>query len=324
MTRFIDSNLMLPALFTLMVTSGLLVGCDTQDSNLVLGTLERERIAHTATTNEVITALPVNAGMIVTKGTLLVQFDDTLQQAQVNKAKAGVELAQANLEKLRHGARPEEVSAATAKVRGEKADLQELEAAYQREVNLSKDQLTSDANLNKALALRDKKRASLDALNKNLQQLTNGTRIEDLQMAEASLHSAQAVLASENKKLDNLSIKATRDGILDNLPWNLGERVIIGSPVAVILAGTAPFVRLYVPEPKRVNIHIGLELPVFVDGVPSAITGTVRWVSNPPALTPYYALHQTDRSGLMYLAQVQLPKEYAHLPNGVPAQVQLP
>jgi len=324
MTRFSYSNTVLPALYIFIISSGLLTGCDSQDSNLALGTLERERIAHTATTNEVITALPVNAGSLVTKGTLLVQFDDTLQQAQVNKAKAGVDLAQANLEKLRHGARPEEVSAATANVRGEKADLIELEAAYQREVNLSKDQLTSDANLNKALALRDKKRANLDALNKNLQQLTNGTRIEDLQMAEASLHSAQAILASENKKLDDLSIKATRDGILDNLPWNLGERVIVGSPVAVILAGAAPFVRLYVPEPKRVNIHIGLELLVFVDGIPNAITGTVRWVSNQPAFTPYYALNQTDRSGLMYLAQVQLPKEYAHLPNGVPAQVQLP
>jgi HlyD family secretion protein len=33
---------------------------------------------------------------------------------------------------------------------------------------------------------------------------------------------------------------ATRDGILDNLPWNLGERVTLGSPVAVVLAGLAP------------------------------------------------------------------------------------
>jgi HlyD family secretion protein len=311
-------------LLMLILFGGLLSGCDAQVANLALGTLERQRIAHTATTNEVITALPVMAGSIVTKGTLLVQFDDTLQKAQVNKAKAGVALAQANLEKLRHGARPEEVSAATAKVRGEKADLQELEAAYQREVNLSKDQLTSKAKLNKALALRDKKRANVDAFNKNLQQLTNGTRIEDLQMAAASLHSAQAVLASENKKLDNLAVKATRDGLLDNLPWNLGERVIIGSPVAVVLAGAAPFVRLYIPEPKRVSIHIGLELPVYVDGIANVITGTVRWVSNQPAFTPYYALNQADRSGLMYLAQVQLPNEYAYLPSGVPAQVQLP
>lgn len=53
---------------------------------------------------------------------------------------------------------------------------------------------------------------------------------------------------------------ATRDGILDNLPWNVGERVTSGSPLAVVLAGKAPFARVYVPERYRVKIKVGDEL----------------------------------------------------------------
>ena len=33
---------------------------------------------------------------------------------------------------------------------------------------------------------------------------------------------------------------------------------------------------------------------------------------------------EEERSRLMYLAEVQLPESEAHLPNGVPAQVELP
>ncbi len=63
--------------------------------------------------------------------------------------------------------------------------------------------------------------------------LTNGAREEDLRAGEAYLDATRTVLASENKKLSDLSILSTRDGILDNLPWNLGERVTTGSPVAI-------------------------------------------------------------------------------------------
>ena len=72
---------------------------------------------------------------------------------------------------------------------------------------------------------------------------------EDLTIAEAILATNIAVLASEQKKLSDLTITAKRDGILDNLPWNLGERVTAGSPVAIVLAGKAPFARVYIPEP---------------------------------------------------------------------------
>ncbi len=302
----------------------LLGGCKQSQPNLALGTLERDRIAHTATVNEVVVSLPVKPGSLVKKGTILVVLDRTQQQAQVAKAQAEVVKAQANLEKLRNGAREEEVAVASAKVTGAKAALFESEINYKRTKNLAKNNLTSQANLNRAVAKRDENLANLQSTEEALKQLTNGTRAEDLTMAEAVLAAADAVLASENKKLKDLTITATRDGILDDLPWNLGERVTTGSPLAIVLAGKAPFARIYVPEPYRVKIKVGSELLVHVDGLSTVIKGKVRWIANEPAFSPYYALNQKDRARLMYLAEVQLPDDQAKLPNGLPAQVELP
>ncbi len=302
----------------------LLSACNSRDQAVALGTLERDRIAHTATVSEVVVALPVTQGSIVSKGSLLVKLDDTQQKAQVARVQAQVLQAEANLEKLHNGAREEEVAAASAKVAGAKARLVEGEARYKRAKNLIERELTSQANLDQSLAARDASFADLRSAQEHLRELTNGTREEDLRIAEAQLGAVVAALASEHKKLADLSITATRDGILDNLPWNLGERVSAGSPLAIVLAGKAPFARIYIPEPYRVKVKIGDKLLVHVDGLDKTITGELRWISSEPAFSPYYALNQDQRSRLMYLAEVQLPDSEADLPNGVPAQVELP
>ncbi len=302
----------------------LLTACDNQTVNLALGTLERDRVAHTATINEVVIALPVAPGSLVSKGTLLVKLDDTFQTAQVLKAEAEVAQAQANLDKLRNGARVEDVAATSAKVAGAKAALVETEASYQRALNLIKQNVISKADLDKTLASRDAGLASLQNANEELLKLTNGTREEDLRVGEAGLNVVNALLASEKKKLADLTIYAMRDGLLDNLPWNLGERVTAGSPVAIILAGKAPYARIYVPEPYRVKLKVGDSLIVHVDGLDKEISGRLRWIATEPAFTPYYALNQQERSRLMYLAEIQLPDSEANLPNGIPVQVELP
>lgn len=313
----------LPSIF-LSLSCLILAACDSHNEKIALGSLERDRIAHTATAAEVVVALPIPQGSSVKKGQLLVQLDNTLQAAQVEHAKAQVAEAEAELDKLRNGARAEEVAAARANVAGAKAARIESETNYQRSQNLVERQLESQANLDRALANRDAALAALQAAQQALQELTNGTREEDLHRGEAQLQAAKATLISESKQLADLSITATRTGTLDNLPWNLGERVTQGSPVAIVLAGKAPFARVYVPEPYRVQVKIGDTLPVTVDGIEAPINGTVRWIATEPAFTPYYALNQEERSRLMYLAEIQLPDSAAELPNGVPAQVYLP
>ena len=301
-----------------------LAACENGSQGVALGTLERDRIAHVATSSEVVVALPVAPGSAVRQGDLLVQLDDTLRRAQVDKATAEVAQARAALAKLRHGARAEEVAVSRARVAGARAALVESEASYSRIRNLAGQRAVSRADLDKARAARDANQAALVSAEEELAVLTNGARAEDLEAAQAALDAAVAILALENKHLADLHVTATRDGLLDTLPWNLGERVTAGSPVAILLAGKAPYARIYVPEPYRARLRPGDSLTVHVDGLEQAITGQLRWIASEPAFTPYYALNQEERARLMYLAEVQLPESESGLPNGMPVQVDMP
>ena len=181
----------------------------------------------------------------------------------------------------------------------------------------------SEAKYDIVLSARDVARAELSKNQENLNELLAGTRPEDIQKAEAELGIAKANLKYSEKILDDLTVRASRDGWLDSLPWNLGERVTTGSPVAIILAGDAPYARVYVPEPFRTKVKQGDTLKVHIDSVKDPIEGKVRWISSDPSFTPYYGLNESDRARFMYLAEIQLPDSASGLPNGVPVEIVL-
>ena len=295
-------------------------GCDHQNSQEALGTLERDRIVLKATADEIIMAQPIPEGTVVAAGTLLVQLDDSRQKSLVAGCRAEVARAEARLDELRNGARPEEIAAASARVDGARAALVEAESNYERAVSLVQQRLAAQAELDRALALRDEAEANLDSASEELLRLTNGTRQEQLDQGAAVLDSAKAQLALEEHRLSELSVVATRDAYLDSLPWNVGERVPLGATLVVMLAGDKPYARVFVPEPWRARVRVGDEFPVRIDGVEGTITGRLRWIATEPSFTPYYALNASDRARLVYMAEFDLEKG-SDLPTGVPAQV---
>ena len=314
----ITKILALPLLLTL------LTGCAQDEEHLALGTLERDRIALTATVSEIITAQPVAKGSHVQVGDLLVQFDTRLQRLAVQRLEAEHDERKANLQRLHNGAREEEIAAAKARVDVIAATLQENRLQLTRTQDLSNRGVEAQAEVDRALAVQLSNEARLRDAQAQLELLRIGTRVEELDQAKAQLQSIQAQLALEQQKLADLSIKATRSGILDSLPFYVGERVAIGAEVAVLLSDEPPYARIYVPQTLRAQVIPGTELTVHVDGAEESFTGRVRWIAQEPAFTPYYALNSSERSRLVYLAEVQLPDTAANLPAGLPVQVELP
>lgn len=316
----------IPALFLVLAISlpaGLLERC-TGGGNIALGVLARDRVALTATAAEIVIELPLAEGSSVRKGDVLVRLDDRSRRSDLQLARADLAGATANLEKLRAGAREEEVAIARARVAGARAALIEAQTSYDRNRVLVDNNTRSQASLDSDVARRDSASAEVDSAEAYLRELENGARPEDIRIAQAAVATALAHVGAAQLRLDDLAIVASRDGVLDSLPWNLGERVSVGSPVAVLLAGEVPFARVYVPEPFRVRISVGDTLSVHVDGIDHGFAGRVRWISSEPAFTPYYALNQEDRSRLMYLAEIDLPATAADLAVGIPVQVDMP
>lgn len=301
----------------------LLTACSKDEGQQALGTLERDRVTFTATSSEIIRALPIKEGSQVTEGEVLVQLDTKNQEAILARAVAEQAKADAYLLKLTNGERPEDIAAAQARVARAEAQLTEAQKNYQRKAELVHKKLISQSEKDTALAARDSARAELDSSQEEFSKLTAGSRPEDIEQAKAELMAAKADAALQQQKLAELTITATRDGLLDNLPFNLGERVPVNGIVAVIQASRVPYARVYVPATYRVNFIPGKAVQVHVDGVEKPLEGTVRWVATEPSFTPYFALTEEERSRLMYLAEVDLQDSAESLPSGIPAQVDL-
>lgn len=322
---FVDLEYMMKAI-NYLISSGivlLLAACTQQESTQASGTLERDRISLISTASEIVVESPMKEGSAVKQGQILLQLDNKNQKAILAKAKAELAQTQANLAKMLNGERAEDIDAAKANLANAKAKLTDAQKHYTRMSELVRKKLVSISERDNALAERDATKATYDSAYQIWQKLTKGNRVEDIEAAQAQLAAAKAEVVLQRHKLNELTITATRNGILDSLPYHLGERVPEHAVVAIVQADIQPYARVYIPEPYKHKIHSGVTLTVHIDGIDKAMTGSVRWISVEPAFTPYRNMTEEDRSRLVYLTEIDLPDSANNLPAGIPLQVDL-
>ncbi|WP_394167454.1 HlyD family secretion protein [Photobacterium piscicola] len=299
-------------------------GCNDHRDALALGSTERDQVALTATANEIITTQPVMEGHVVKKGEVVVTLQSQQQQTRLIKAQAQQQQAQAYLQRLTNGSRPEDIAAAQAQVEQYQANFKDKNTDNLRIRQLFLKKMVSTAERDSAQTQRDIAQAELQAATNELDKLLHGERIEDIKQAQAALVVAAAEVELQQQILQDYTIVATRNGILEHLPYHVGDRVAKDATVAIITTETIPYARIYVPEPYRVNITAGKKLTIHVDGIKTSYQGIVRWIATIPSFTPYYTLNGSDKARLVYLAEVDFPDSGRELPAGVPVQVEMP
>ncbi|WP_286978267.1 HlyD family efflux transporter periplasmic adaptor subunit [Pseudomonas sp.] len=306
-------------LFSLM-----LLGCEPAPPEL-LGTLEWDRITLPAELSERITAEHVKEGAQVAAGDLLLELDPRRQDARIAQAQGELSQNRAKLAELVKGARVENIQAAEATLEQSQASKLEADRNYARLATLYSRKQIALAELDKARAARDEAQAATRNARANLEELTNGTRIEQIQQAQAAQASSEGKLRELQLAREHLSLQAPRAGRIDALPYKTGDQPPAGAQLVVMLVGDAPYARLFIPASLRTQLAIGDELQVTVQGSSTSYTGNVRSISSDPSFTPYYALTGEDASRLMYRAEVVLQGvEAAELPAGLPVTARLP
>ena len=141
--------------------------------------------------------------------------------------------------------------------------------------------------------------------------------------ARAREREAEASLEAARKRESDLSLRSPVDGVLDQIPFDAGERVPAGAVLAVILADEPPWVRVWVPEHSVVRVLPGTEAEIRVDGIAAVMHGNVLDVSRDPEFTPHYALTERDRVHLVYETRVRIRDAPPTLRPGIPAEVRL-
>lgn len=301
----------------------LLAACQWQEPAAAFGTIERELLLVNATSGALITQVNVKKGQQVSAGQLLMQLDTTEQQWQLAQVEAELAAAQAELELLQQGSRDEQRAVAQANLARADAKLMDAELTQQRQAELFRQKLNAESSVQQADAAVAIAIAERDVARQQLQQTLVGNRLQDIEKAHQQVLLLQARLGQAQWQLQQLSVLAERDGTVDDVLHYRGERVQTGATLMTLAVKDSAYARLYLPASALANWPLGSEVKLLLDNQQQAINGRIRYVSPVAAFTPHFALHQQERSRLVYLTEISLPDD-STLSSGTAVRVELP
>ncbi len=179
------------------------------------------------------------------------------------------------------------------------------------------------AEANVLQAMEDFKRAERLARSRvgSTQELDRARSRRDELLAVVAERKAR--IAQAERRLDDLTLRPLAGGVIDQLPFEIGERVPAGGVVAVIQTDDQPWVRIWLPSRAVGMLGGRAEAEVIPEGFDTPLTGRLLDVAREPEFTPHYALTERESAHLVYRARIALDDAPAELRPGLPARVRL-
>ena len=181
-----------------------------------------------------VTEIFVKEGDKVLAGTPLLRIEAPELEAQMAQANAGVQVAQANYEKVKSGARAEQKTQARAALDSASKSKTLAEENYKRDKSLyeagaiSKQQLeTTELQLQSASSQETSARAQLELLEK-------GETKETLNVSKGQVEQAQSAANVVKAQLENQIIRAPYDGVVSKKYIEIGEMASLGGKLFTI------------------------------------------------------------------------------------------
>lgn len=312
-----------PAIFASLCLLMTLPGCDRGETTYMVGTLERDRIDVVVESNEPIITIHVADGQTVEAGDMILEQDPSRAEARLAQQVSLRQQAAARLAELQRGPRQESIREARAKLDASRLREANALANYKRTKDVFERGLSSGVRMDLDETNYKTAVAQVAADSEALDRLLNGTTIEELDQAIATVETGDALVRQAQLDLDRTRVFAPVSGVVDKVLYRIGERPAPGTTIAIVLDNSRTYARVYVPEHLRTRVTPGASINVSVDGESEDFTATVRWVSADATFTPYFALTEHDRSRLSFLAEIDIPNA-GHLPAGVPLQADFP
>ena len=166
-----------------------------------------------------------------------------------------------------------------------------------------------EANVQQALARLDQRRKEFDARRALVEQ-GNLPRL-NLAQFEADLKGAEAALASAEAERDRGLVVAPLNGVVNDLPVELGQALQPGAPIAEVIAREPMLAVVEVSERRIGGVRVGDKADVRLANGRTA-EGTVRFVSA-------RATAQTRT----YRIDIDIPNADGTIPDGITAEVGL-
>lgn len=302
------------------VTAALLAGC-ARDGRLVLsGNLETDDHDLIAPVTAQILSIRVKEGQTVEVGDTVAILDTIAVAAAYRASQASEMEAQAKFDDLAFGTDREKIKAARAQLEIAKANLAQAERDWTRNDSLFSRGLIDESTMEKFTLARDNAVSSLEAARQNLADLERGARTHQLDAARAALERASQDRIARQRDFDRLILTATRDGIIQFLPFQAGEYVPAGRAVATINNPGDLWVKVYVPEERLSDVAIGQQVRFQVDAAPGKdFTASVLFIASEAEFTPRNVQTPDERVNLVFAVKLAIPPGQEGLRPGMPA-----
>ncbi len=263
-------------------------------------------------------------GDAVQKGETLARLDPEPYNVALAQAKSAVDVARAQLSRVKAGSRYEDI-------RELSAVLAQRKAAYvQASDNFARvQQLTSTGSLPPqamvdARAGLDESSAGVRAAEAQLTRARNGARAEDVTVALAQVAQAEAAVAAAELSVADCVLKASVDGVVVTRSIEPGQQLGIGAPAFVIAINDPVWLRGFAPEADLGRLAPGTSVDVFTDSRPNApYHGQIGYVATQAEFTPKNVETAELRTSLVYRFRVIVTEHDDGLRQGMPVTMRL-
>ncbi len=224
----------------------------------------------------------VSEGQMVDEGQALLRLDDREYRQEVALAASGLRLAQAEYDRLKNGARPQERTEAESLYQAKLAELKNAETAWERIRQLRADNAIAQQEADNRHANFLTLQAEVAAAKARVDLLQAPPREDELQMAVARVEAARARLELAQIQLERTQLKSPLRGQVLEINLDAGE--LTGpdatGPAAIVADTSRTRVRAFVEELDAARVHVGMSAVVMADGLPGReFTGRVEQIS---------------------------------------------
>ncbi len=266
--------------------------------------------------------MELDEGQVVHEGDALARLDTRTFDDDVSAAEATLAAQEAALQKLVAGPRPAEIARARAMVAEASAGVKNANPDFARTERLFEEGVLAQATLEDARAAKQAADARLFSANESLRLLVEGSRAEDIAMAEANVRAARARLSAARNARADAELFAPSDGVVISRVREPGSIVSPNDIVYVVALPRPVWVRAYLSEPQLGKARPGLEVSVRSDTDPNrAYRGRIGFVSPSAEFTPKSVETPELRTELVYRVRVVVEDADDGLRQGMPVTV---
>lgn len=289
------------------------------------GNIEIRQVDLAFNSEGTVTTLTKQEGDTLKQGEVVATLDDATYRSGEALAKARRDAAQAQLDKLLHGTRKEDIDQARANVASAQAMLADAKVTFERQSGLALTNATTKQMVDDARRGLDSATAQLAQAQAALAEAVTGPRIEDIDAARAQLHESESALELAETQLSRTVLKAPCDGIVMTRVIEPGTVVLPNSAVYSVAITGEVWVRAFVPEPMLARAAPDTEVSITTDGRPDKpYHGRIGYVAPSAEFTPKTVETPELRTQLVYRIRVRVTDADQGIRQGQPVTIRLP